>query len=112
MSEILKVGRRIINLYPYIHYINYRHQGLLTTFPLTDTHLKAEDMKVPVGSKEGMGGTAEGEGTRGSTDGEEIVKKLEDTLGGGDSHNLISNLKPQKLLQLLDVSKEEWLTPE
>lgn len=64
-------------------------------------------MKVPVGSKEGMGGTAEGEGTRGSTDGEEIVKKLEDTLGstmGGDSHSLISNLKPQKLLQLLDVS--------
>lgn len=64
-------------------------------------------MKVPVGSKEGMGNTAEGESTQGSTDGEEIVKKLEDTLGGtmgGDSHNLISNLKPHKLLQLLDVS--------
>ena len=66
-------------------------------------------MKVPVGSKEGMGGSADGEGTRGSTDGEEIVKKLEDTLGGtmgDDSHSLMSNLNSDKLLQLLDVSKE------
>ncbi|MPC74271.1 hypothetical protein E2C01_068628 [Portunus trituberculatus] len=64
-------------------------------------------MKVPLGSKEGMGGAAEGEGAGGNTDGEEIVKKLGDTLGGsmgGDSHGLMSNLKPHKLLQLLDVS--------
>ncbi|XP_063873973.1 protein OS-9-like isoform X1 [Scylla paramamosain] len=77
-----------------------------------DTHLKAEDMKVPVGSKEGMGGAAEGEGTGGNTDGEEIVKKLGDTLGGsmgGDTHGLMSNLKPHKLLQLLDPT-EPYIT--
>lgn len=71
-------------------------------------------MKVPLGSKEGMGGTTDGEGTQGGTEGEEIVKKLEDTLGntmGGDGHSLISNLKPHKLLQLLDVSggQSDWI---
>ncbi|XP_050714455.1 protein OS-9-like isoform X2 [Eriocheir sinensis] len=85
-----------------------------------DTHLKPEDMKVPLGSKEGMGGTGDGESTQGGTEGEEIVKKLEDTLGntmGGDGHSLISNLKPHKLLQLLDptepyISEAEELEDE